>query len=153
MVRTVLLAFATLAFFLPHASAQSAFTLEQIMSAPFPEHLTASKTGCRLAWTLDREGRRNIWVAEGPGFQARPLTNYDADDGQELADVHFSSDGNTVVYVRGEGKKYIGAIAQSDQQSCGRGTIRLGRLWNSGGPGNSTWANSGDFCFGAKWPT
>lgn len=51
MIRTVLLALASLVFFLPHAAAQTAFTLEQIMSAPFPEHLTASKTGDRLYFT------------------------------------------------------------------------------------------------------
>jgi hypothetical protein len=46
--------------------AQQTFTVEQVLSAPFPANLTASKTGERLAWTLDEQGRRNIWAAEGP---------------------------------------------------------------------------------------
>jgi Prolyl oligopeptidase family len=99
MVRRVLLAFATLLIFVPHAWAQAGFTLEQIMSAPFPEHLTASKTGGRVVWSLDREGRRNIWVAEGPGFQARQLTHYDVDDDRN---VYFTQTVDLVARLRAE---------------------------------------------------
>src|ERR1700720_642110 len=52
------------------AAAQKPFTLEQILSAPFADNLTAAKNVNRIAWTLDEEGKRNIWVAEGPAFQA-----------------------------------------------------------------------------------
>ena len=47
---------------------QQPFTLEQILSAPFPSDLVASKTGNRIAWTLNQGGHRNVWYAEGPGF-------------------------------------------------------------------------------------
>jgi dipeptidyl aminopeptidase/acylaminoacyl peptidase len=134
MIRTVLLALATLVLFLPHASAQVGFTLEQIMSAPFPEHLTASKTGGRLVWTLDREGRRNIWVAEGPGFQARQLTHYDADDGQALSEVHFSTDGNALVYVRGEGKNPAGQSPNPTSNPSGVEQSVWTIAWNGGEP-------------------
>src|SRR5689334_17885431 len=67
-------------------SAQS-FTLEQVMSSPFPSELVVSKRGDRLAWAFDAEGKRNIWVADGPAWAARQLTHYDADDGQELTDL------------------------------------------------------------------
>ena len=46
------------------------FTLEQVMSSPFPSELTVSKRGDKLAWAFDAEGKRNIWVAEGPAFAA-----------------------------------------------------------------------------------
>src|ERR1700704_3020689 len=46
-------------------SAQS-FTLEQIMSSPFPSDLTVSKRGDRIAWAFDAEGKRNLWIAEAP---------------------------------------------------------------------------------------
>ena len=84
-------------------SAQSAsgFTLSQVMSAPYPTNLTAAATGERLAWTLNERGLRNVWVAEGPTFTARKLTNYSLDDGQELNDVSVSADGKWVVYMRG----------------------------------------------------
>ena len=88
--------------------AQNTFTIEQIMSAPFPDSLTASRTGGRLAWTLNQQGHRNIWVAEAPAFTARKLTSYDEDDGQALSELQFSADGNALVYVRGEGKNNAG---------------------------------------------
>src|SRR5260370_39610878 len=84
----------------PRAGAQSSFTLEQVMSAPFPSELTVAKSGDRVAWGFDQEGRRNIWVAEGPEVQARQHTKYAADDGQELSDLDFSAHRTTLAYVR-----------------------------------------------------
>ncbi len=77
------------------------YTVEQVKSYPFPNELTASETGSRIGWAFNERGRRNIWVAEGPEFRARRLTNYEADDGQELTSVAISWDGKYVVYVRG----------------------------------------------------
>jgi dipeptidyl aminopeptidase/acylaminoacyl peptidase len=82
-------------------AAQGPFTLDQVMSAPYPTNLAAAATGERLAWTLNERGLRNIWVAEGPAFGARRLTAYSSDDGQELTAVQISPDGKWVVYVRG----------------------------------------------------
>jgi len=90
-----------LAFVSTSAGAQSTVTLEDIRSYPFPQNLTAAATGSRVAWTVNEEGRRNIYVAEGPGFSARKLTSYDRDDGQELTSVTLSADGQWVVFVRG----------------------------------------------------
>lgn len=77
------------------------FTIEQIKSAPFPNALTAAKTGQRLAWAFNQQGQRNIWVAEGPDFVPRRLTPYSTDDAQELSSISLSRDGNWVVYMRG----------------------------------------------------
>ena len=81
--------------------ASSGFTLAQVMGAPYPTNLTAAATGERLAWTLNERGVRNVWVAEGPTFAARRLTDYPLDEGQELNAVSISPDGNWVVYMRG----------------------------------------------------
>src|SRR5437667_10943400 len=87
------------------AAAQSSratpFTVNQVRSYPFPNELTAAATGSRLAWAFNEQGRRNIFVAEGPTFAARQLTHYDRDDGQELSSVAVSANGRWVVYVRG----------------------------------------------------
>ena len=83
-----------------HAASNS-FTIEQIKGYPFPNELTASATGARIAWAFNERGARNVWVAEGPEFKARRLTNYENDDGQELTSLSISSDGKYVVYVRG----------------------------------------------------
>jgi len=77
------------------------FTIEQIKSYPFPNELTTASTGSRIAWAFNERGSRNVWVAEGPEFSARKLTNYSADDGQELTSLSISPDGKYVVYVRG----------------------------------------------------
>ncbi|HEU4391810.1 MAG TPA: prolyl oligopeptidase family serine peptidase [Blastocatellia bacterium] len=77
------------------------FTLEQVLSSPFPSDLIASPRGDKLAWVFDHEGKRNVWVAEAPGFGARQLTRYSTDDGQEIGDVVFSPDGTWIAYVRG----------------------------------------------------
>jgi dipeptidyl aminopeptidase/acylaminoacyl peptidase len=87
-------------FSTPQRAAQS-FTLEQIKSYPFPNELTASATGSRIAWAFNERGARNVWVAEGPDFKARRLTNYETDDGQELTSLALSADGKYIVYVRG----------------------------------------------------
>jgi dipeptidyl aminopeptidase/acylaminoacyl peptidase len=77
------------------------FTLEQLMSSPFPSDLIASRQGEKIAWVFDAEGKRNIWVAEAPAFKGRQLTRYDKDDGQEITEPEFSPDGNWIAFVRG----------------------------------------------------
>ena len=86
---------------LPAIAQRAAFTLDQVKSYPFPTELTAAATGSRIAWAFDERGARNLWVAEGPEFAARRLTDYAVDDGQELTGVSISRDGRWVVYVRG----------------------------------------------------
>ena len=82
-------------------SAQQAdFNLEQVTSYPFPNELTTGGED-HAAWAVNASGLRNIYVASGPDFEARQLTNYAQDDGQELSSVTLSPDGNWVVYIRG----------------------------------------------------
>jgi dipeptidyl aminopeptidase/acylaminoacyl peptidase len=86
------------------AAARGSFTLEQVMSSPFPTDLVASPTGGRVAWVFDARGLRNIWVAEpsgGGGYRSRQLTRYTQDDGQEIAELTWTPDGRAILYVRG----------------------------------------------------
>jgi dipeptidyl aminopeptidase/acylaminoacyl peptidase len=84
------------------ASAQpAAFTIDQVLSAAFPSELTASPAGGKVAWVSNARGVRNILVAEAPQYRARPVTSYSADDGQEIADLTWTPDGATILYVRG----------------------------------------------------
>ncbi len=68
---------------------------------PFPTELTAAPSGERIAWAMDEEGRRNVYVAEGPDYTPRKLTDYPADDAQEITSLSISADGQWVVFVRG----------------------------------------------------
>jgi dipeptidyl aminopeptidase/acylaminoacyl peptidase len=83
------------------ALAPAAFSLEQILSYPFVVEMVASPTQPRFAWVVVEGGVRNVWGAAGPDFTPRQLTDYRADDGQELTNLAISSDGKVVVFVRG----------------------------------------------------
>ena len=134
MPRLVLFIVVIAFVFQPRCPAQTGFTIEQIMSAPYPESLTASKTGGRLAWTLDRQGRRSIWVAEVPTFAVRQLTSYDADDGQDLSELQFSPDGNMLVYVRGQGKNTLGQSPNPTSNPAGLEQSVWSIAWTGGEP-------------------
>ena len=85
----------------PASPEASAFTLKHVLSYPYPVELKASRTGARVAWIDVRRGVRNVWVAEGPSWNARRVTDNDADDGLELSQLQFSDDGRRLVWVRG----------------------------------------------------
>ena len=86
---------------LPVVCLGGTFTIEQVLSAPFPYGLTnASRAPC-VAWVFDNKGERNIWVASSPDFAPRQVTHYKGDDGQQIASVRLTPDGKTVVYARG----------------------------------------------------
>src|SRR5213594_2342935 len=77
------------------------FTLEQVMSSPFPSNLVAASHSGRVAWAFDAKGVRNLWVADAPNFAARQVTHYEGDDGLPIASLRITADGRTLVYVRG----------------------------------------------------
>ena len=85
------------------AAADDLFTIDQIMSAPFPSNLTAAPSGGHVAWVFNDKGVRNIWVAEAPDYRARQLTSYASDDAQTLNNLRWTPDAKAIVYVRGDG--------------------------------------------------
>ncbi len=87
--------------FLPVVSLAQGFTIEQVLSAPFPSGLTSSSHAPRVAWIFDNKGERNIWVADAPDFVPRQVTHYTGDEGQQIASVRLSPDGKTIAYARG----------------------------------------------------
>ena len=101
--------------------AAQTFTLEHVMSSPFPSDLVTTKRGDRIAWAFDAEGKRNIWIAEAPSFTARQLTHYDSDDGGELTDLVFGPNGNVIAFARGneQGKNSAGEYANPTTDPAG----------------------------------
>lgn len=77
------------------------FTMKEVKSYPFPSSLTTAATGTYIAWTLNEEGLRNVYVAKGPDYEPRRLTSYLKDDGQALSSLSISPDGQWCVYIRG----------------------------------------------------
>ncbi|HEX8337339.1 MAG TPA: alpha/beta fold hydrolase [Pyrinomonadaceae bacterium] len=117
---------------LPCAAQGPGFTLGQVLSSPFPADLVAARRGARVAWTFDAGGRRNVWVAEGPQFNARQLTRYEKDDGQELSELAFSADGEWVVYVRGGGRNRSGEYPNPTSDPGGVTQQVLAANWTTG---------------------
>jgi dipeptidyl aminopeptidase/acylaminoacyl peptidase len=81
--------------------AQTSFSLEAVTSYPFPAELTATANSSKIALSVNQQGKRNIYVAEGPDFAMRKLTDYNIDEAQEITGVQISDDGKWVVFVRG----------------------------------------------------
>jgi dipeptidyl aminopeptidase/acylaminoacyl peptidase len=94
-----------------HGGAAPGFSIEQVLSAPFPSELVAAPTGGAVAWVFDSLGARNIWVAAPPNYVAHRVTAYTGDDGQVITDVRWTSGARGLVYVRGGDANGRGEIA------------------------------------------
>jgi len=92
------------------AKAQKPFTLEQVLSAPFPTELTAAPSKGRVAWVFNARGRRNLWIAEPApdgNYKARQLTSYGEDDGQDIGQLNWAPDASTIVFTRGGDLEFL----------------------------------------------
>ena len=101
---------AVLLSFVSRAADRTEFTLEQILSAPFPADIIASPNGRALAWVSNARGRRNVWLAEarsgdGP-FAARTLTHFGTDDGRDVSELAFVPNRAALLYVLGGDAEY-----------------------------------------------
>lgn len=77
------------------------FTLEDVLSTPYPTNLIAASKADRIAWVLNDQGDRNLWTAAAPGFKPVQLTTYTEDNGEALSHLVLTPDGSTLVYVKG----------------------------------------------------
>ena len=96
-------------------TAPRTFSLEQVLSSPFPANLVASEHtnehAGRIAWVFSTRGERNVWIADAPNFEARRVTHYAGDDGMPIAALKLTPDGRTAVYARGSEANGAGEIA------------------------------------------
>ncbi len=88
-------------FINPIHAQKEVFSMEEVISYPFPSDLTASTKTDHIVWAFNENGHRNLFVAEGPQYKERQLTPYNSDEGQALSSVSISADGNWIVYIRG----------------------------------------------------
>ena len=81
----------------------AAFTLSDVMQAPFPSYLVAAPTGAAVAWVFNTKGCSNIWVADpSHGAKARQITPYTEDDGFDIGELAWSPDTKSIAFTRGE---------------------------------------------------
>ena len=78
-----------------------AFTLSNVLSAPFASGLTAAPAGAKVAWLENEQGKRNVYVANAPDWKAQRITNFDKDDGQEIGDLVWSPTATFLIFTRG----------------------------------------------------
>ena len=120
MKRMALFVFLAVLVFPQAAKSQKVPTLEQFLNAPFPTELTAAPAKGRGAWVFNAQGARNVWVAEPAAdgaYKARQLTAYKEDDGQDLGELAWAPDGETLVYTRGGDLEFVNASNPNPQHS------------------------------------
>jgi len=85
------------------AAHPAAFTLEQVMQAPFPSSLVAATHGTAVAWVFDTRGCRNVWIADAShAMKARALTTFTEDDGFSIGELAWSPDSQLIAFTRGQ---------------------------------------------------
>lgn len=76
-----------------------AFSVEDVLSAPFVDNVTASPDGTVLVWKVHLRGLRNLYTNEGGTI--RRITSYDQDDGQDIDNLGIFPGNDAIVYMRG----------------------------------------------------
>jgi dipeptidyl aminopeptidase/acylaminoacyl peptidase len=97
----------------------ASFSLEQVLSNAFPSGPVMAPDGGRIAWLANDRGRRDIWMAEAPGWEPRRVTRYDEDDGRDLSALRFLPDGRRLIYIRGHGTNMDGEVANPTSDIAG----------------------------------
>jgi dipeptidyl aminopeptidase/acylaminoacyl peptidase len=97
---TVALLLALFSFMAVAAQPVKPFTLQQVLSAPFAESLTAAPAGDLFAWVENGEGRHNLYIG-GPHQSARELTHNTADDAQEITQLAWAPNDSAIAYTYG----------------------------------------------------
>src|SRR5579875_67625 len=83
------------------APPDATFTIDQVMGAPFASSPIAAPKGATMAWLINDQGRRNIWMASAPDWHGRKVTAFDQDDGQEIDELAWAPDGSYLLFTRG----------------------------------------------------
>src|ERR1700752_399923 len=81
----------------------AAFTLSDVMQAPFAWDMLAAPKGAAVAWVFSSKGCSNIWVAvPSHGAKARQITPYTEDDGYDIGELAWSPDAKSIAFTRGQ---------------------------------------------------
>jgi Tol biopolymer transport system component len=90
-------------FIMQAGEVHPAFTLNDVMQAPFASDMLAAPTGTAVAWVLNAKGCSNIWVADpSHGAKARQITPYTEDDGFAIGELAWSPDTKSIAFARGQ---------------------------------------------------
>lgn len=115
----------TASFVVGEAARAQAFSLEDVLSAPYPENLVAAADGARIAWTETHKGARSVFTAAAPDFEPQRIAHFPKDDGRPLSALSLSADGAFAVFTRGGAKNWDGEHPNPD--SAPEGAFQ--RVW------------------------
>ena len=126
---------ALLLLFVPLQIFAQSIPFKSFKSYPFPTELCSASQGSKIAWALDEQGVRNVYVAEGPSFTAKKITSFTKNDGQELTSLSISNDGKWVVFVRGgdHGANYDGGLPINAANETNPFKVQVGSILFTGG--------------------
>jgi dipeptidyl aminopeptidase/acylaminoacyl peptidase len=105
-------AFVLLACTLCGATAPQNFSMQEVLSYPFPETLVSSADGKAIAYAVNQRGERSIWFAGAPAYTPRLLVAGQEDDGRSISSVQLSGDGSRLVYAYGSSENPSLSVAQ-----------------------------------------
>lgn len=94
-------------------------TVRQIDGAPFAATIVAAPAANAVAFVLNTRGVRNIWVTDSTQPNARQVTAFAQDDGQDITSLAFAADGRTLYFVRGAGPNRAGDIPNPTSDPAG----------------------------------
>lgn len=75
--------------------------MKDLLGYPFPSNLCADPVSGKLAWSFNKEGKRNIFLSEDFGKSFKSLTESLQDDGQMISQLGFTPDGEFLIYMKG----------------------------------------------------
>jgi dipeptidyl aminopeptidase/acylaminoacyl peptidase len=119
----------------PVSTAGVAPTIDQFLMPGYPTEVVSAKKVDRIAWTAYERGRRNVYTAGAPQFQALRVTSVTKDDGVELSDLNISDDGAVVVFVRGTQPNREGWVANPTANPAGAQRT----IWAARAAGGAAW--------------
>ena len=111
------------------------YTIEDVLSPPFPLDLVAARGSARIAWIEYERGVRNVYTAAAPDYQRTRVTANLSDDGADLSGLQISGDGETLVWLRGHTPNREGWVA--NPTSDPRGQERA--VWAASARGGAPW--------------
>lgn len=98
-IQTLILLFSCFVFGLCAQSKDD--NLYHLLATPHLDNIQGASQADVIVFTLNSEGKRNVFVAQGPNYHPDKLTSFDSDDAQEITNLKISSNGEWALFVRG----------------------------------------------------